>query len=302
MRIAFQGETGAFGEAAAERVDARGAAHRVSRHSTASSKPSSAVLRHTASADRELDRRHDSPDLRSAARARALDRRGGGGSRRAPSPRSARIDDRGAPAHLLAPAGARAVRALPADADRRRDRGGRQHGELREAGCRGGAARHRGHCVGACRRRLRPRRAGLGHSGFQRERDALHRRWTTRARRSDRGQNDGGLFAAGRARKPLQGARCVRAAKRRSHEARIAAGSRSSRGSTCSTPSSRPRATSCPVPAPSSISRSWRPPCACWDPTDHGVTLPKISPRAQSARRALVSSAHSVLSAVNVCE
>ena len=92
-------------------VPCRRASRRCSTRSTAGP----ADLRRRA--DRELDRRQHPPQLRPAARARAADRRRGRAAGRPPSAGAAGHDARRPAPRLLAPAGAGAVRAVPAHAD-----------------------------------------------------------------------------------------------------------------------------------------------------------------------------------------
>ena len=105
-----------------------------------------------------------------------------------------------AAADLLASAGAGAVRAVSADADRRRDRRHLRHGRQREA--RGGRPAHGcgGDRFGAGGRSVRPRAARLRHPGLRRQHHALHRRRPAADRRGGRRQDVDRLLAAQRAR------------------------------------------------------------------------------------------------------
>ncbi len=150
MKIAYQGEPGAFSEAAARRVEPdaqllpceelRGGVRRASPPSPATW----GVLPFENSIGGSIHRNYDL-----LLEPRAADRRRGRAAGRAPSAGAARRDARRAAARLLAPAGAGAVRALPAHADQRRHHRHLRHRRQREDG---GRRRAEG------RRRRSPRR------------------------------------------------------------------------------------------------------------------------------------------------
>ena len=125
-------------------------------------------------------------------------------------------------ARLLASAGAGAVRTVSADAVRGRDHRDLRHGRQREDGGRRQADRHGGDRVGARRRDLRPHAARVVHSGFQRQHHALHRHRPASAVGRRARQDDDRVLAAERAGLAVQGAERVRAARRGPDEARVA--------------------------------------------------------------------------------
>ena len=175
MKIAYQGEPGAFSEAASRLVsaDATLVPCKSFEDVFAAGRAGAGAVRRAA--DRELDWRQHPPQLRPADGEPPADRRRGGSAGR-PSPAGAagRVDGRHQ-ARLFASAGAGAVRALSADADRRRDHRDLRHGGQREDGGRRQADRHGGDRVGARRRDLRPRAARVVDSGLQRQHHAVHR-------------------------------------------------------------------------------------------------------------------------------
>ncbi len=231
MSIAYQGEPGAFSEAAARRIspDAQLVACRTFEEVFAAVEAGSAD--YGVRADRELDRRQHPSQLRPAGRARPADRRRGRAAGRPPSAGAAGRHDGAAAPRLLAPAGAGPVRAVSAHAERRRDHRDLRHRRQRQDGRRRAASRTP---------RRSPRRGPARCSGW--------RRWPRRFRTStttSRGSwssagapfNDaspdktsivfslpnepGSLFKA---------LSVVRAARHRSDQARVAADSRAALG------------------------------------------------------------------------
>ena len=175
MRIAYQGEPGAFSEAAARRIvaDAQLVAVPDLRGGVRVGRERAGRLRHRA--DRELDRRQHPSQLRPAGDAPAADRRGGRAAGRSSAARASGRDARAAAARLFASAGAGAVRAVSSHADRRRDRRHLRHGRQREDGGRRAARGRRRNRVGPRRRGVRPDGAGFVDSGLRRQHHALSR-------------------------------------------------------------------------------------------------------------------------------
>ena len=174
MRIAYQGEPGAYSEAAALRFSPqrRDAAVRELRGCLRRCRQRQDDARD--SADRELDRRKHPSQLRPVARARAAGGRRGAAAGFAQSARVSRNEAGGHQEGVLASPGTRAVRGLSVEPEGRRDRGDVRHGRQREDDSRQAAEGRRRHRVGARGGGLRPAVARRRHSGFQREHHAVH--------------------------------------------------------------------------------------------------------------------------------
>ena len=155
-------------------------------------------------------------------------------------------DARRPAARLLASAGAGAVRAVPADADRRRDHRDLRHGRQREDGGRRQARR-----TPRRSRRRAPARCSASSplaSSIQDFDDNITRFLVIGRRPLQRRvarQDVDRVLAAERAGLAVQGAERLRAARHRPDQARVAADSRAGPGNTCSTSTWRRRATSC---------------------------------------------------------
>ena len=132
VRIAYQGEPGAFSEAASRQVAADAELVPCKSFEDVFAAVDGGDGRLRRAADRELDRRQHPPQLRPAARARPADRRRGRGAGRPPPAGAAGRDAGAGAADLLASAGAGAVRSVSADADGRRDHRDLRHGRQRQ--------------------------------------------------------------------------------------------------------------------------------------------------------------------------
>ena len=247
MRIAYQGEPGAFSEAAARRVapDAQLLACRSFEEAFAAveaARPTTAVVPIENSIGGSIHRNYDlllehelpivgEVELPVVHHLLAL-----------PGATLERLT-----ARLLASAGAGAVRAVPADADRRRDRRHLRH--------RPAAPRWWPTSSSTDAAAIASARAGevfgltplaVGDPGLRRQHHALPRhRPRGRCRDSVARQDVDRVLAAERAGRAVQGAERVRAARHRSDEARVAADSGPALGIPVLRRPRRRRATSC---------------------------------------------------------